>query len=889
MDRKKRFSALFVTLTCACALTFSLGALSACGNSEGAEQGTGGTMWYCGNAAPESALGTQHDFYINTTTGEVYQRGERDWTIIFTLKGKDGADGADGKDGKDGKDGTFWHVGDTEPIEAGLSEAKEGDFYFRTFGEFSGYDGYQIYRRTASNWEILADMATERTPEEEENRTEYHIRGLSDLKQFREAVKDNNFSGKTVYLSADIDLSSEENWEPIGEFRGIFDGKKSGTENYTISNLKIDRDEDNVGLFSSVPDGTVKNVDFCNVNIKGRSNVGTLAGYAFTVDEISNVNVGGNIQIEGSYKVGGITGGSYGKITDCTVDGGEGSFIKGVYHAHDLEGDCVGGIIGYTGELNHLTDSICGDHVRNVTVSGTRKVGGVVGYLHYGQGVKECSFEDGTVESNADEGYVSTNGVAMIAVGGIVGQTHGSGTAQKISSCSVSGVTIKVPRGFTYETECRDGVKLTSAILGNARDCNTESGAAHARTIVAEENAEENVTYEAKLNGVAYAHYANAPTLYIASVTVYSPQDLLSVAALQAEKDNNVFNHANAGENHTVVNFSQGEYDLAGKNWTPLDGFRYDYFGNGAIVKNMTMTAAQWRGGFVGSMGDCTVKDFTFDGATVLGEQVGVVAGHSDNGTIENVRLTGNLSVSYSRTAQNETYPALGAILGVVAAGANFGGNVTLGSEAQLTLDYGEDFTTECEKFHGFSVGFLAGAGVTLTGVPTEEEGAKILVKNLPEVDAASAGTELRPDDGIQLSNGVDLTVEGGSITLKHTAFNHFDSTEGILSGNITFKNVRFIGNRTATGTGYALTLGFDSTAHVLFDGCTFENMYCAAYILENNSAEGAHVTVKDCTFNDTSWGVGLSVPANKDQTVFVTFEGTNNGLPADKQFETLG
>ena len=65
----------------------------------------------------------------------------------------------------------------------------------------------------------------------------------------------NNFSGKTITLTNDIDLGGDE-WIPIGnaktQFAGTFDGHE-----YTVSNLKISEQNEYVGLFGYVT-GTVK-------------------------------------------------------------------------------------------------------------------------------------------------------------------------------------------------------------------------------------------------------------------------------------------------------------------------------------------------------------------------------------------------------------------------------------------------------------------------------------------------------------------------------------------------------------------------------------------------------------------------------------------------------
>ena len=58
------------------------------------------------------------------------------------------------------------------------------------------------------------------------------ISTVDQLKEFRDAVNSggNQYTGKTVKLTADLDLSSESNWTPIGNlvaypgisFNGIF-------------------------------------------------------------------------------------------------------------------------------------------------------------------------------------------------------------------------------------------------------------------------------------------------------------------------------------------------------------------------------------------------------------------------------------------------------------------------------------------------------------------------------------------------------------------------------------------------------------------------------------------------------------------------------------------
>lgn len=49
------------------------------------------THWYYGDVAPSSSIGNEGDYYLNTTTGEVYCRGASGWgNPIFTMKGTGG-------------------------------------------------------------------------------------------------------------------------------------------------------------------------------------------------------------------------------------------------------------------------------------------------------------------------------------------------------------------------------------------------------------------------------------------------------------------------------------------------------------------------------------------------------------------------------------------------------------------------------------------------------------------------------------------------------------------------------------------------------------------------------------------------------------------------------
>ena len=83
-----------------------------------------------------------------------------------------------------------------------------------------------------------------------------------------EAMRE-NLSGK-YYLTADIDLSGEE-WVPINDFTGTFDG-----QGHVIRNLTATNGLSYGGLFGTVDSATIK-----NVGIEGTNNIG-LAAYSYS-------------------------------------------------------------------------------------------------------------------------------------------------------------------------------------------------------------------------------------------------------------------------------------------------------------------------------------------------------------------------------------------------------------------------------------------------------------------------------------------------------------------------------------------------------------------------------------------------------------------------------
>ncbi|MGN0056826.1 MAG: GLUG motif-containing protein [Phocaeicola plebeius] len=338
----------------------------------------------------------------------------------------------------------------------------------------------------------------------------YQVGSASELLKLADAINRTGETGRQttleyvdkIVLSDDIDMSNV-NWTPMGTsehpFAMTFDGNGK-----TISNLNIQQSSTAcVGLFGKlVTPGKIEGLTLKNVSVKGQSQVGAIVGSAYT-GTVTNCKVEGTVQVEGNYQVGGITGAGYAAISQCSVNGAAGSYVKGTYLQANLEGDAVGGIIGYycegTKSLDHCT-------VAGVSVEGTRKVGGVVGQQGGDVTVSNCSFS-GTVRSNASAEYQAAN-VGKLMVGGLVGELT-SGTNFIITGNTVASGTTVI--GFD--------ANVTNALYGGSR--------VPSPTITATNNTVDGVVVTimnsegtVKVNGTPYADIAAALAKTTGNVTV---------------------------------------------------------------------------------------------------------------------------------------------------------------------------------------------------------------------------------------------------------------------------------------------------------------------------------------------------------------------------------
>lgn len=183
--------------------------------------------------------------------------------------------------------------------------------------------------------------------------------------------------------AANLDMSDFGQFSPIGSVSFPFTGHYNGGK-YSITNLTIDLDDDNnVGLFSVIFNGTVENLKIIDSSIKGAYNVGAIAGTNKGILKGCIVNS----------KISGI----------CAVGG-----ISGLNSTH--------GIIMECGNLGAIENE------------NGKYFGGIAG------------INDGIIENCYNHGDISINANDSVYSGGLVGYNNGGQKAEINSSYSIGGL-----------------------------------------------------------------------------------------------------------------------------------------------------------------------------------------------------------------------------------------------------------------------------------------------------------------------------------------------------------------------------------------------------------------------------------------------------------------
>ena len=280
-----------------------------------------------------------------------------------------------------------------------------------------------------------------------------------------ELTHDLDFAAASSYAAGAVESRwvQGDGWLPIGEptrpFAAVFLGN-----GHTVAQLFVERlDSNAVGLFGGNI-GALGGIGVVAVNLRGRDQVGGLAGWnaGFIRDSHSTGTVAGN------QGVGGLVGRNQGK-----------GWISGSHSSALVDaGNTAGGLVGIN-SYGTISDS----HASGVVVA-SRAAGGLTGFNE--RGLIEDSFSDGSVFSSnvlsgGVAGYVlfgrivnsrftgfmncfrACAGVTGINIGGVVEASQSSG---EISATDLAGGVVAINQGSVIASHASGSISVLNGDSG---------------------------------------------------------------------------------------------------------------------------------------------------------------------------------------------------------------------------------------------------------------------------------------------------------------------------------------------------------------------------------------------------------------------------------------
>lgn len=261
-----------------------------------------------------------------------------------------------------------------------------------------------------------------------------------------------SYTGAYFVLVSNIQLSLDSPFDPLPGLSGSFDGN-----GFAIVDVKIAEPfNPTVGVFRQIfQGGSVRNLTVelgpDSASVEGSTKVGVITGENWGT--IENCHVTGEGAVIGTSYLGGIVGSNYGSILNSSVEStvtisGTGSDIGGLVGRNGWNGlpgsenpaqirhcssqatvkgqDYVGGLVGYTQSsclANEEGKALVEDSSAGGSISGHAYVGGFVGGQDGCGRIRNSSFQGDVVGT-----YYSIGGFVGIQSGGTIENCHSAGT-----------------------------------------------------------------------------------------------------------------------------------------------------------------------------------------------------------------------------------------------------------------------------------------------------------------------------------------------------------------------------------------------------------------------------------------------------------------------------
>lgn len=719
-----------------------------------------------------------------------------------------------------------------------------------------------------------------------------------------------SFKNETLKLANSIDLSSIENWTPIGteehSFQGTFDGA-----GLTISNLTINRPTENyVGLFGNAwVAKAIKNFTIEDAIVAGFNYTAVVLGNG-TMDTMSDITVKGNVIVEArGTDIGVIAGAVYADMTNITINVSDGSYL----HA---EGEAVGAIAGYKPEGTFTSSNL----TSNIKVIGECSyVGGIFGLVNTGNTIKNATCTGNvTLRAGIADGNPSL--WRAYTVGGIVGSWVNDVT---VNDCEFTGEIKSSFNGTPVKKEYFFHDGLVGFIWGVAD--------ANILTI-------DDITYtNHNVNSAAVYNTVFASEANVACALVRGDYDLEANKKFTLENGKSIFMNmggaAVSGTNTDVETTFSSLFTVKG-NMTVVNGtVNYVHTGENMLFSKGTGAFNITAGGVV-ELNDVVVNtsgtDMNFGAhlnnwgtATLIADNCefnstycGVRVFNSGN-DVNNVTITNSTLTGVTRAFWVQSNPDKTELLNIDIFDNNNTFTVTNTETALSGIRYGSNYLDEItgevitpltavEKLNkqiaegastitltkdvvfeeGETLTIPAGKTVTLdlAGYTMSQEmtctGSYVMVSNngtltINDSSDNGTGTIILTDNGdgdstfgwgsYTVRNNGTLTIDGGTIkNVKRADVAHCAVTLMLYAGKATINGGNII------SANYRTIQGF-STPEVIINGGNFEGQ---VWMHSTCSAE-ASLTIKGGTFaprgND-----GSSVFLNNDNDIKFAVTGGN-------------
>lgn len=545
--------------------------------------------------------------------------------------------------------------------------------------------------------ELMADLAESGWYYNQTSKS-YTIKTSEELHFLATLVNDKHidFSGKTITLYADIDLSGIKDWAPIGKdadhpFRGTFNGN-----NKVIFGLTVAGNYANAGLFGVVDGGTIK-----NVTVKDGKVTSAAAG----------ANVGG---IVGWLRSGGV----YSCACTAEVSGSGQNAV-------------IGGLVGKNDSTTAVGRGYC------YGMEDLKPVG-VGMYTNCYYMAKSSTYDK--KDTDDDTGARTQDEFDLGRVAYELGWGYDT-TAQKKLPV-LSSYVYAEELTLTKPANLQDGVDVT---IGNDSDKRTLTGTDGKQYFYAASGADVPLTIKGIPAGqqIVFLPYAPVSTddglaLRVKSSAEYTYSLVeADISWYENSKDTKTYAFKNAKELvglSLLVNGELGKYEsfagwelsleqniaLTNIQWAPIgvsNSFDGTFNGNNHTITGLNVDAAKGYAGLFGWLKG-TVQNLQVQGSAKASGSVsyiGGVVGYNDGGTVKNCLNAVSVNAEGTRASAG----------GVVGNSTSVGvvnlcwneGSVTGGSTTGGIVGKAAGSVTNCANFGdvtggtSYSVGGIAGSG----------------------------------------------------------------------------------------------------------------------------------------------------------------------------------